>query len=397
MDIYTARKRIKLILLFAAVLIGFGSLWYSGDLTAKLQEEERKKIKLWAEAVKEIQEIPIDGKVSLTLYKIIEENKTIPVILTDEQDNIITHMNLGIKASKKPGQLQKTLREMKEEHKAIVIDFDEGKKNYVYYKDSSLLTKLSYYPYVQLGLITLFIAVSYMAFKNSQQAEENKIWAGISKETAHQLGTPLSSLLAWVEYMKLKNADSEMLTEVEKDVNRLELITERFSKIGSEPELTSTNVQEVIQETVSYLKVRTSRQVEFQIIKDSPGELKAPINKPLFAWVIENLCKNSIDAMDSQGLISINTGRKKNAVIIDISDTGKGIPSKMQKSVFKAGFTTKKRGWGLGLSLTKRIIEIYHPGKIFIKESEPGKGTTFRIELYDDRKQPKFKSARFLS
>lgn len=389
MDFFTAKKRIKIILLIIAVFIGIGSLMYSDRVTDKLKAEEHKKIQLWAEAVKEIQEIPIDGTVSLTLYKIIEENKTIPVILCDEEDNIITHMNLNQSYTRNEQALKRTLKEMKTEHNAIEIDFDEGKKNYVYYKDSSLLVMLSYYPYVQLGLISLFILVSYIAFSNSQKAEENKIWAGISKETAHQLGTPLSSLLAWVEYLRLKKLDPEMITEVNKDVSRLELITERFSKIGSEPELTHSPLLPLVEETVDYLKKRTSTKVHYTIISDIDAETALPINKPLFAWVIENLCKNAVDAMEGRGKIDIHIGRKKGNVFLDVSDTGKGIPSKRQKAVFKAGFTTKKRGWGLGLSLAKRIVEQYHPGKIYIKQSEPEKGTTFRIEFLSGKTKTK--------
>ncbi len=384
MDFYTAKKRLKITLFVVAVLIGIGSLMYSERLIDKLKTEEQKKIQLWAEAVKEMQTIPIDGSVSPTLYKIIEENKTIPVILCDSSNNIITHMNLSLSETKNEASLKRTLENMKNEYNVIEIIFDAGKKNYVYYKDSSLLVLLSSYPYIQLGLISLFIFVSYIAFSNSRKAEENQIWAGISKETAHQLGTPLSSLLAWIEYLKLKNSNPEMIAEVQKDVSRLELITERFSKIGSTPELTQTPITPIIEETVEYLKKRTSSQVIYKIKNEITPETTAKLNKPLFAWVIENLCKNAVDAMESKGNIDIEISKKKDTIHIDVSDTGKGISKNNLKSVFKAGFTTKKRGWGLGLSLAKRIMEQYHAGKIYVKQSIQGQGTTFRIEIFNN-------------
>ncbi|MEA2043434.1 MAG: HAMP domain-containing sensor histidine kinase [Bacteroidota bacterium] len=381
MEFYSAKIRIKLLLLIAAILIGIGSLWYSSSLTNKLEAEEQKKIKLWAEAVKEIQEIPIDGTVSPTLYKIIEQNKTIPVILTDSNDNIIAHKNLRPQESKTKNHLLRTIIQMKSEHNAITISFSEKDKNYVYFKDSLLLKSLLYYPYIQLGIIFLFILSAYFAFSNSRIAEQNKIWAGISKETAHQLGTPLSSLIAWTEYLKLKKADPEMIFEIQKDVNRLETITDRFSKIGSAPVRTQIELMPIIEQTVGYLKKRTSKKINYSIQNEVSATHHLPLNESLFAWVIENLCKNSIDAMDGEGKIIISVFTKKAITYIDIRDTGKGISPKQQKSVFKAGYTSKKRGWGLGLSLAKRIIEVYHLGKIFIKQSEPGKGTTFRIQL----------------
>jgi nitrogen-specific signal transduction histidine kinase len=381
MNIYSKKQIIKLGLLIFAVVIGVVAILYSNDLVTKLSVQERKKIQLWAETLREIQEIPLNGQVSPTLYKILEDNKTIPVILVDEKDNIITHMNLPEKKSKNKKFLAKALATMKAEHEPIIINFSEGRKNYVYYTDSTLLTKLFYYPFVQISVIALFIFVSYLAFSSSRRAEENQVWVGMSKETAHQLGTPISSLIAWVEMLKMKETDEKLVGEVSKDVNRLETITERFSKIGSTPELTVVDIIQVLEKSVSYIQSRTSSKVEYQMQTSGISEIQIPLNIPLFEWVIENLCKNAIDAMGGIGKLTITVKEKSDKVEIDVTDTGKGIPKSKFKTVFKPGFTTKKRGWGLGLSLAKRIIESYHNGKIFVKNSEPNKNTTFCILL----------------
>jgi signal transduction histidine kinase len=270
---------------------------------------------------------------------------------------------------------------MKAEHVPFVIEYSRGRKNYVYYKDSVLLTNLFYYPYIQFIVVAFFIAISYLAFSSSRKAEENQLWAGMSRETAHQLGTPISSLVAWIDMLKLKGADEKLTEEVRKDVRRLETITERFSGIGSTPVLVKSNIYEILTNAVSYIKFRTSGKIEYVLNYPENAELLIPVNESLFEWVIENLCKNAIDAMQGKGKITISVLEKKDRLFIDIQDTGKGIPISQYKTVFKPGFTTKKRGWGLGLSLVKRIIESYHAGKVFVKTSEVNKGTTFRIVL----------------
>jgi len=336
---------------------------------------------LWAETMKELEEMPIDGYISPILSKIIEGNKTIPAILVDEKENVIAYINLNQERTKNENYLKKVLAEMKEEKHSIVINFSEKEQNIVYYKESVLLTKLFYYPYIQISVIAIFIIISYLAFSSSRKAEENQVWVGMSKETAHQLGTPISSLLAWIELLRLKEGDKKLVEEVEKDVKRLETITERFSKIGSRPELLPANIIEVLKNSIEYLKTRSSKKVEFIFEDSNVMEITVKLNIALFEWVIENICKNAIDAMGGVGIITCAIKENDNNVTIDISDTGKGISKKNFKTVFKPGYTTKKRGWGLGLSLAKRIIEIYHSGKIYVKQSESFKNTTFRIIL----------------
>jgi anti-sigma regulatory factor (Ser/Thr protein kinase) len=371
----------KLILFITAVIIGSSSLYYTNKLVKKLSDEERKKIELWAKASIEIQQVDLDQEISLVVFNIIYENKTIPVILVDDEGNIIGQSNLDSIKSSDENYLKKQLEIMKEQHEPIIIDYYQGRQNFIYYKDSILLTQLFYYPYIQLFVIIIFIFASFYAFKNARKAEENQVWVGMSKETAHQLGTPISSLLAWVEILKMKEEDVTIVSEVEKDVKRLETITERFSKIGSSPILKKIDIIETLKNSILYIKTRSSSQIiyEFNFVNNEIIEI--PLNVALFEWVIENICKNAIDAMGSSGKISFSLTENNKQIILDISDSGKGIPKRNFKTIFNPGFTTKKRGWGLGLSLAKRIIEIYHSGKIFVKNSEPGKGTTFRIIL----------------
>jgi signal transduction histidine kinase len=269
---------------------------------------------------------------------------------------------------------------MKTENVPIPMDLGEGFENFIYYRNSILLTKLAYYPYFQLAVILLFVLVSYFAFSESRKAEQNQVWVGLSKETAHQLGTPTSALMALTELAKEKYPDNEIIPELEKDVNRLEKITERFSKIGSKPILKDENLIQILQETIEYLKTRTSDQIKFQLIYEEE-QLVIPLCASLFEWVIENLCKNSMDAMDGNGTVQISIKANENFCYLDVHDTGKGIPKSRHKTIFKPGYTTKQRGWGLGLSLAKRIIENYHSGRIFVQYSEPEKGTTIRIML----------------
>jgi hypothetical protein len=381
MNIYSKKQKYKLGLFIIAVFIGIGIVWYSGNLVQKLSVRERNRIEIWAESVKELTEIDLDVQISPTLYKILEENTTIPVMLVDDNGAIIDYRNLSKKAQKDSTALYNELDEMKKKHEPIIIEYSLNKKNYVYYKDSILLTNLFYYPYIQFIVVAFFIVISYLAFSNSRKAEENQLWASMSRETAHQLGTPISSLVAWIEMLKLKDTDPKLTEEVQKDVKRLETITDRFSGIGSTPVLVKNNIYDVLMNAISYLKVRTSSKIEYVLHFSENEETLIPVNESLFEWVIENMCKNAIDAMQGKGKITISVFDKKDRLFIDIQDTGKGIPKTLQKTVFKPGYTTKKRGWGLGLSLVKRIIESYHSGKVFVKSSEVNKGTTFRIVL----------------
>ncbi len=381
MNIYSKKQKLKLSILILAIIIGVGIVLYSGNLASKIAEQERGRIEIWAELIKELSEIDLDKQISPTLYKRLEDNKTIPVMLTDDYENIISHRNLKDRIMKDSVLLYRELERMKEQHDPIIIEYTAGHKNYVYYKDSVLLTNLLYYPFIQILVVSFFIGISYWAFSSSRKAEENQLWAGMSKETAHQLATPISSLVAWIELLKLKENDPELIEEVQKDVTRLETITERFSGIGSTPVLVKSNLYEILTNAVSYLQSRTSRKIEYILNYNKSGELLIPLNESLFEWVVENMCKNAIDAMQGKGKVIISVTEKKDRIFIDIQDTGKGISKSNYKTVFKPGYTTKKRGWGLGLSLVKRIIESYHSGRIFVKTSDINKGTTFRIHL----------------
>lgn len=382
MNIYSQKQKWKLALFVVAILIGAGSMWYTNVLVKALANEERKKVALWAEAMRFISESDISTNLDFYV-KILENNETIPVIYVDENKNYITSKNLDTLKINTPGYIQNQLKIMQEEHEPIVIEIYDDIKHQVYYKDSILLTQLMYYPVIQLAIIFLFIAVSYLVFSTSRKAEQNQVWVGMSKETAHQLGTPISSLIAWVEMLKLKEqkGNNMLVAEVEKDVKRLETITERFSKIGSTPVLKPTNIVDVLINSTNYLKSRTSNKVVFTLHFSENEEVIVPMNVALFEWVIENLCKNAIDAMEGIGTIDVYLNDHVQVVYIDIQDSGKGIPKSKHKTIFQPGYTTKKRGWGLGLSLTKRIVEIYHQGKIFVKNSEIDNGTTFRIAL----------------
>ncbi len=372
----------KRVLFLVAILIGGVSLWYTNRLVERLAAEEQKKVVIWANATREI--ISADNNFDF-LLSIIKDNETIPVILVDDKGAITTSRNLDTGRTEDAKYMQHQLDQMKEQHEPIKILYDKenNRYNYLYYKNSIILTQLKQYPYYQLTIIAIFILVSYLAFSSSRKAEQNRVWVGMSKETAHQLGTPISSLNGWIHLLRESSAASEnkeTIDELEKDVKRLELITERFSKIGSEPELKEENIYLVLDNAINYLKVRVSSKVSFYLESSNPGVM-AKLNIPLFEWVIENICKNAIDAMGGEGSISMKFVREGKKVLLDITDSGKGIPPSKFKTVFKPGYTTKKRGWGLGLSLAKRIIEEYHSGKIFVKESEMNKGTTFRIVL----------------
>jgi K+-sensing histidine kinase KdpD len=367
-------------LLLLVVLIGVGSLIYTETLVTKLKVEERKNVALWAEAERLI--ILSDSSQNVDFpYSIVDNNNTVPVILTDESDNIISARNFNTEKISDTIYMVRNLKKIKEKNKPIIINLENGHYNLIYYKDSIILTMLIYYPYTQLGIIIFFIFVSYLAFRSSRKAEQNQVWVGMSKETAHQLGTPTSSLSGWIEVLQQKYPDISITKELALDVERLEKVTERFSRIGSKPALNSGNIIEIISHTVEYLKLRTSSKVKIVIDFKIDKEIRVPVNAALFEWVIENVFKNAVDSMEGNGEITVKVVETEKHALIDISDTGKGIPKSAFNKIFNPGFTTKQRGWGLGLSLAKRIIEEYHHGKIFVRHSEVGKGSCIRIVL----------------
>jgi signal transduction histidine kinase len=491
-----------MLFIFAIIIITF-SLWYSNILVKKMAQDERLKIRTWANAIQQravlvnstqkfFRQVQLEERKRVELYaeaqnrlenagnnedvtfylNIIQNNTSIPVILTDGQGNIISQRNTVFTSDTIPGMgdylrkqftryppieinyfknnknyifyndsklftemqevmnnlvnsffsevvnnsasvpvlvtdsaqrqviacghidtlrihdtvyLQKLIHNMASENDPMEITIADQGKRLIFYKDSYVLTQLRYFPYIQLIIIGIFLLVAYLLFSTARRSEQNQVWAGLAKETAHQLGTPLSSLLAWVDYLEMKDVDSETIDELRKDVNRLGTITERFSKIGSNPLLVSENIVAVVYKSISYLKTRTSKKITYIINPSSESVILVPLNLQLFEWVIENLVKNAVDAMTRQGVINVEILEEDHVVSVDITDTGKGIPRNMFRTIFNPGFSSKQRGWGLGLSLSKRIISDYHKGKIFVKSSTLGKGTTFRIVL----KKPK--------
>lgn len=367
-----------------AVLIGFASLYITNSLVKDLSLEERKKIELWAKAIREISNITdlTDSSQNFAIVlEVLENNTTVPVLLTDENDSILSYMNIRPSRLQTQEDAQRMLSQMKSSKEPIVVTLIDGSKNIVYYKDSTTLVKLTYYPYVQLIVIILFIIASYYAFSHSRKAEQNRVWVGLAKETAHQLGTPTSSLLAWLELIRDSGIDPKLVANFEKDISRLEKVVDRFSKIGSSPSLRVTNLLTVIGSTVDYLRNRISSKISLTVQFNSADSIPVPINETLFEWVLENVIRNSVDAIQSTGEVTVSVIDNTQVVFIDITDTGKGIPRSHFKTVFQPGYTTKSRGWGLGLTLSKRIIEVYHNGKLFVNSSEVDKGTTFRIVL----------------
>jgi len=369
-------------LAIVAIAIVSGTIFYSQYLAKKIANEERQKVQLWVEASKAILNNP---GMDLSLPNIVRnEQKSIPIIETTEKDSIIDYVNLdSIRAAQEPSFLKNKLRKFKSENQPLVIVLSE--KPYVankyYYGHTTLLDQVRYYPIVQLLIVGLFIIITITALNTSFRSTQNQLWVGMAKETAHQLGTPLSSLEGWVEMQKENNPNNSLVSEMEKDVNRLKLVSERFSKIGSTPHLEERNLVEQVRNMIDYIKKRAGGKVQFKLESKSGDELHANISPALFDWVIENLLKNALDAMEGKGNITVVLSQQENEIWVDVSDTGKGISRNNISKVFNPGFTTKKRGWGLGLSLSKRIIEQFHSGKLFVKQSEPGRGTTFRISL----------------
>ena len=367
-------------LLIAAILIGVGSLWYTNQLVGQLKAGERKMVELWASATRELIELDDPNMDIDFIFQVIENNTSVPVILVDETGDTISTRNLDDTRLGNPKYLERQIVKMKAQHEPIEIILGETSKNTIYYKDSLVLEKLQYFPYIQLAVIILFIFVAYLAFNSSRKFEQNQVWVGLTKETAHQLGTPTSSLIGWLDVLKMKKNNLEFIHEFEKDVKRLEKITDRFSKIGSRPKLISADIKPVIQNSVQYIRSRSSDQVHISLHLGDYDHMFVPLNIPLFEWVVENLSKNAIDAMNGNGNLNVRMTDHDQELIVDFEDTGKGIPKSKFKTIFKPGYTTKERGWGLGLSLSKRIIEL-HNGKIFVHHSELNKGTIIRIIL----------------
>lgn len=382
-------------------------LLISNNLVEDLSEQERDRMEIWADATKEIatgsmiDNIEVDSTGSVIsspggtnigfLLSIIEGNRNIPVLLVDNKNNILLHRNFQLPEpvdSFAPYYisplnevfLKDKLSRLKGTQNVIDIKIDESNVQHLYYEDSTLLKRLAYYPYIQLAVMLIFLIIVYFAVVSMKKAEQNKVWVGLSKETAHQLGTPISSLMAWMQMLEMSGVDKDIVSDMDKDVHRLSVIADRFSKIGSKPEMELAYINETVANSVSYMKSRISERVEINL-HFSSDEYGVNLCMSLFEWVVENLIKNAVDAMQGVGRIDIYIGIEKNRIYIDLKDTGKGIARKNFKNVFNPGYTTKKRGWGLGLTLVKRIIEEYHGGRIFVKDSEIDKGTTFRIEL----------------
>lgn len=368
----------RFVFIAVAVLIALASLVVSHFLVKNLSNEERNKIEIWAEATKEMAS-NTEGLNMNLVAQILQSNTTIPVILYDKKENYYTSANIELPETNDQEFLKKKAEGFKNKHSPIIIeveDFDQ----YIYYDDSYTLKQLQIYPYVQLGVLFIFMITAFFALFTTMKMEQDRLWVGLSKETAHQLGTPISSLLAWLEYLKLKETDQSIVGDMQKDVDRLQMITDRFSKIGSVPTLEREDIANIVRQSIVYLEKRISKKVAF--ILDLPEKpLYAEVSEPLLSWVIENLTKNAVDAMGGQGKIIFTLSDRGKVVSLEIQDTGKGIPKSKFKTIFNPGYTTKSRGWGLGLSLAKRIIESYHKGKIYVKSSEIGVGTTFCIEL----------------
>ncbi|MES2386582.1 MAG: HAMP domain-containing sensor histidine kinase [Bacteroidota bacterium] len=385
MNIYQNKSQYKFTILGLALVIAAASIYYTNHLVTELANGERRLIDVSAQAYKHLAISTNDEDLNF-LVTITQANNSIPMIQTDDKNNLISYRNITIPDKLSPEKKQKfidaAIAEMRTQYEPIVIDSD-GLKQYIYYKNSELISQLKYYPLMQLAVISMLGLIAYMAFSNSRRAEQNRVWVGLAKETAHQLGTPLSSLIAWVEYFKADpEFNQEIVHELEKDIQRLEMITSRFSNIGSVPTLSEENLEEVIGQTISYLEKRVSNKVQFRVNTHGEGLGTAMLNTSLFGWVVENIIKNAVDAMNSIGRITVDIiPLSHHRIAVDISDTGKGISKKQIRRVFDPGFTTKKRGWGLGLTLVKRIVENYHSGKIYVRHSEVGKGTTFRIIL----------------
>jgi signal transduction histidine kinase len=372
------------LVVFALAIVGF-ALYYFNKVAKDMAIEEEKRVAVLVEAIRTIASSPATAQSDVTFAsKVITENTTIPLIITDDAGNIVENKNLdSARLASDPGYLQRKYEEFKKLHQPIPYDYSTAGlpgKGYLIYGDSILLDRLRYYPLLILAIIVFFLLIVVIAISNAQRSIQNQVWVGMSKETAHQLGTPLSSIVAWMELLKENESNREWITEMEKDVSRLQLIADRFSKIGSVPLLKEENLVDRLQAMVEYMRMRKPQKVTIDF-EHNEDDVQVLLSGPLFDWVIENLMRNALDAMEGEGRILVKLDNQPRVVTIDLSDTGKGIPKNNFKKVFAPGFSTKQRGWGLGLSLARRIIQKYHNGSIFVKSSEPGKGTTFRIQL----------------
>lgn len=389
MNRYDGVRRVKRILVAGAVLIVVASLWVSHGLISDLKNEEQTKMGVWAEAMRSLTSADETTDLNLVL-RVINDNHTIPVIVTDEKGRVTTSRNLRLRyrtSRDSVKQVNEALARLKAGGHSMRISLGTDEVGdthatalYIYYGQSLLLQRLAWFPYVQLGVVTVFLLVALLALLSTKRAEQNKVWVGLTKETAHQLGTPISSLMAWMAVMRETHPDDALIDEMEADVRRLEMVAERFSKIGSTPKLHPETVGPIVERVAEYIARRIPKSVKLTVDLRDESEL-IPISAPLVEWVVEVLCKNAADAMPGVGQIGISGGKVGDRYVIDVADTGKGIERKHHKTVFRPGFTTKQRGWGLGLSLAKRIIEEYHHGRIYVLRSAPGEGTVFRIEL----------------
>lgn len=396
LNIYEIRRYGTIIFMVVSLAVVGVFLYFSDSLVKDLSEQERSRMQIWADATREIVKASADNSGGASssidfLLSIIEGNSNIPVLLTDDEGNIMMHRNFRLPepvdslspldiSEKNLDFLKGKLDDMRHTPNVIKIDMDEAGCQYLYYEDSRLLKALSYYPYIQIVVLMAFILIVYYAVSSTQRAEQNKVWVGLSKETAHQLGTPISSLLAWMELLDDMGVDRETVAEMNKDVKRLSTIASRFSKIGSRPSMDDEDLNEVAIRSAEYMSTRISQRISFSIIP-SDRPLPVRLSAPLTEWVMENLVKNAVDAMEGKGSITVRIYADKDNAVVDITDTGKGISRKHLKTIFNPGFTTKSRGWGLGLTLARRIIEEYHEGHIYVKQSEPGAGSTFTIEI----------------
>lgn len=396
LNIYEIRRYGTIIFMVVSLAVVGVFLYFSDSLVKDLSEQERSRMQIWADATREIVKASADNSGGASssidfLLSIIEGNSNIPVLLTDDEGNIMMHRNFRLPepvdslspldiSEKNLDFLKGKLDDMRHTPNVIKIDMDEAGCQYLYYEDSRLLKALSYYPYIQIVVLMAFILIVYYAVSSTQRAEQNKVWVGLSKETAHQLGTPISSLLAWMELLDDMGVDRETVAEMNKDVKRLSTIASRFSKIGSRPSMDDEDLNEVAIRSAEYMSTRISQRISFSIIP-SDRPLPVRLSAPLTEWVMENLIKNAVDAMEGKGSITVRIYADKDNAVVDITDTGKGISRKHLKTIFNPGFTTKSRGWGLGLTLARRIIEEYHEGRIYVKQSEPGAGSTFTIEI----------------
>ena len=389
-NIYDIRRYGKITFLVIVVVVVAIFLYFFNNLVKDLSKQERERMEIWADATKEMITQQSGTDVDF-LFSIINRNTTIPVLLTDDDGNILSHSNFTLPepidslnpmflSQANEAYLRDKLDDLRNSSNVIHIEIDKDSSQHLYYEDSTLLKQLNYYPYVQLLVMLAFVVVVYFAVTSTKTAEQNKVWVGLSKETAHQLGTPISSLMAWMELMESMGVDAETVAEMNKDVQRLSTIASRFSKIGSKPQMENENLNDVVTRASSYMASRISSRIKLSI-NTCAGVIPVMASTPLFEWVMENLIKNAVDAMDGSGSITVTTGVEKGKGYIEVADTGKGLSRKNFKTIFNPGYTTKKRGWGLGLTLAKRIIEQYHSGKIYVLTSEPGVGTTFRIEV----------------